>query len=38
LSSFITPLGLTGQEKKDLVEFLKALDGEPIKVTYPDLP
>jgi len=38
LSPFITPLGLTGQEKKDLVEFLKALDGEPIKITYPDLP
>ena len=38
LSPFITPLELTGQEKKDLVEFLKALDGELIKVTYPDLP
>lgn len=38
LSPFITPLGLTKQEKKDLVEFLKALDGEPIKVVFPDLP
>ena len=38
LSPFITPLGLTEQEKKDLVEFLKALDGEPINITYPDLP
>ncbi len=38
VSPFITPLGLTGQEKKDLVEFLKALDGEPILVTLPILP
>lgn len=27
LSPFITPLGLTDSEKKDLVEFLKALEG-----------
>lgn len=38
VSPFITPLELTGQEKKDLVEFLKALDGEPILVTLPILP
>jgi cytochrome c peroxidase len=38
LSPFITPLGLTSQEKKDMVEFLKALDGEPILVTLPILP
>lgn len=38
LSPFITPLGLTRQEKKDMVEFLKALDGEPILVTFPILP
>ena len=38
LSPFITPLGLTTQEKKDLVEFLIALDGEPIEVVFPDLP
>ena len=38
VSPFITPLGLTSQEKKDLVEFLKALDGEPILVTLPILP
>ena len=38
LSPFITPLGLTGQEKKDLVEFLVALDGEPKEVVFPDLP
>ena len=38
LSPLITPLGLNAEEKKDLVEFLKALDGEPIKVIFPDLP
>ena len=38
ISPFITPLGLTDQEKKDLVEFLKALDGDPILVTLPILP
>ena len=38
LSPFITPLGLSDQEKTDLVEFLKALDGEPIRVTIPILP
>jgi cytochrome c peroxidase len=38
VSPFITPLGLTDQEKKDLVEFLKALDGDPILVTLPILP
>jgi len=38
LSPFITPLGLSKQEEKDLVEFLKALDGEPILVTFPILP
>jgi len=38
LSPFITPLELTSQEKKDMVEFLKALDGDPILVTLPILP
>ena len=38
VSPLITPLGLTSQEKKDLVEFLKALDGEPVLVTLPILP
>jgi cytochrome c peroxidase len=38
ISPFITPLGLTRQEKTDLVEFLKALDGKPILVTLPILP
>lgn len=37
-SPFITPLELTGQEKKDLVEFMKALEGEPIIVSLPELP
>lgn len=34
----ITKLNLTSKEKKDLVEFLKALEGEPILVTLPNLP
>ncbi len=37
-SPFITPLGLTKQEEKDLVEFMKALEGEPITVTLSELP
>lgn len=37
-SPFITPLGLATQEKKDLVEFMKALEGEPIVVSLPELP
>jgi hypothetical protein len=37
-SPFITPLGLTTQEKKNLVEFMKALEGEPIIVSIPELP
>lgn len=32
------PLGLTPEEKTDLVEFLKALTGAPLKVTMPKLP
>ena len=38
ISPFITPLELSKQEEKDLVAFLKALDGEPILVTFPILP
>ncbi len=38
LSPFITPLGLNQEQKKDLVAFLKALEGEPILVTFPILP
>jgi len=34
----ITPLTLTDQEKKDLVEFLKALTGESLKISVPKLP
>ncbi len=37
-SPFITPLELTAREEKDLVEFLKALEGEPIMVAIPQLP
>lgn len=32
------PLQLTAQEKRDLVEFLRTLDGEPVNVTIPQLP
>jgi cytochrome c peroxidase len=37
-SPFIIPLGLNRQEKKDLVEFMKALEGEPIIIPLPELP
>jgi cytochrome c peroxidase len=37
-SPFITPLELSKQEKKDLVEFMKALEGEPIIVNIPEFP
>ena len=35
---FMTPLNLNDQEKKDLVEFLKALTGEVMKISVPKLP
>ena len=38
ISHFIKPLGLTDAEKKNLVEFLKALEGDPIIVSLPVLP
>lgn len=38
LSPLIKPLGLTQQEKADLVAFLKALTGEPITFKMPTLP
>lgn len=38
LSPLIKPLGLTAEEKGDLVAFLKALTGEPLKFTLPKLP
>jgi len=37
-SPFITPLKLSDQEVNDLVEFMKALEGEPIEVAIPELP
>jgi cytochrome c peroxidase len=38
LDSLIKPLDLSDGEKQDLIAFLKALSGEPIKVTMPKLP
>jgi len=38
LSTLMKPLGLTAEEKSDLIEFLKALTGAPIKVSMPKLP
>ena len=37
-SRFITPLELSKQEKKDLVEFMKALEGEPIITSISEFP
>ena len=38
LSPLMKPLGLSSEEKADLLEFLKALTGAPIKVNMPKLP
>ncbi|HVG03124.1 MAG TPA: cytochrome c peroxidase, partial [Nitrospira sp.] len=38
LSSLIKPLGLTSEEKADLLQFLHALTGAPLKITVPKLP
>jgi cytochrome c peroxidase len=38
LSALMKPLNLTPEEKTDLVAFLKALTGEPIKFQMPKLP
>jgi cytochrome c peroxidase len=38
LSPLLKPLGLTSEEKTDLIAFLKALTGEPIKFEMPKLP
>jgi cytochrome c peroxidase len=38
LSPLLKPLSLTGDEKTDLIAFLKALTGEPLKITVPKLP
>ena len=35
LSNLIIPLGLTAQEKKDLVEYMPALNGEGEQVPAP---
>ena len=37
-SELIKPLGLTAEEKADLVAFLKTLTGEPVAVSVPVLP
>jgi cytochrome c peroxidase len=34
----IRPLGLTNQEKQDLVAFMRSLTGKPVVVTLPRLP
>ena len=38
LDTRIKPLGLSAQEKTDLIAFLKALTGEPIPFEFPKLP
>ncbi|MBK8376963.1 MAG: c-type cytochrome [Nitrospira sp.] len=38
LSPLVKPLNLTAEEKSDLVAFLKALAGEPIPFSMPQLP
>lgn len=38
LSGRIKPLGLTAEEKKDLVAFLDALNGDPVAIKAPKLP
>jgi cytochrome c peroxidase len=38
LSPLLKPLGLSKEEKADVVAFLKALTGEPIKFEMPKLP
>jgi cytochrome c peroxidase len=38
LSPLMKPLNLTSQEKADLLAFLQALTGEPLKITVPKLP
>jgi cytochrome c peroxidase len=38
LSPNMKPLGLTAQERTDLVEFMKSLTGRPMQVAVPQLP
>ena len=36
--ALLRPLGLTQQEKEDLVEFMLSLTGDPVIVDLPHLP
>jgi cytochrome c peroxidase len=38
LSPLLRPLGLTQEEKSNLISFLETLSGEPLKITVPALP
>jgi cytochrome c peroxidase len=38
LSHLMKPLNMTAEEKADLIAFLKALTGEAIKFTMPQMP
>jgi cytochrome c peroxidase len=38
LDGRMKPLGLTDQEKKDLVAFMNALNGDPVAVKFPKMP
>ncbi len=38
LSPWMKPLNLNDGEKQDLIAFLKALEGEPLKIQVPKLP
>jgi len=38
LNPLIKPLGLTAAEKTELLAFLKALEGESLKIEIPKLP
>lgn len=38
LDGRMKPLGLTAREKKDLVEFMNALNGDPAAVKFPKMP
>ncbi len=37
-TKLVKPLGLNGEEKKDLKAFLLSLSGEPLTIEYPDIP
>ena len=32
------PLGLSAEDKKDLVAFMEALNGDPVAVKFPKMP